>query len=352
VQGVCIYCGAQGDMSSEHYLPDALGVFGVFQTLEGKVCGGCNTAIGNAAETQFLRTGPIGFFRWVLGIEGTNGQPPAPFYKRAGGAPPILVYGRAPGVDYDLLWEIEWATRNIFQARQIVFEDAVLGKLPLLVTDRMLNDRTTLLPALAERGIPAARPILAFGDPLEIPQIEAILQHNYGQLPVGGWQQTPALAGDQIALTTVVQVGQPFFRAVAKIVFHYALKVFPDLDGAHASFQPIRNYIRQGMGDGFVRELPGQVVGNFRWGERPRQWSHLLYVERNYAWVVGYAQFFLGPESLPFPLEVRIGGNPARIMTPTRRRGHGFVIGTIQGGGRPHGAVEDLQIAERVVIRY
>ena len=62
--GTRIYCGVRGDMSPEHYLPNALGDFGADQILEGRVCEACNNAIGNATKTLFLRTGPIALFRW------------------------------------------------------------------------------------------------------------------------------------------------------------------------------------------------------------------------------------------------------------------------------------------------
>lgn len=348
MQGVCIYCGTQGEMSPEHYLPAALGDFGEFQVFQGRVCEACNQAIGQEVETQFLRTGPMALFRWILGIEGRDGEPPPPFYRGAGGAPPILVHGRPPGFDFDLLWEIEWATRNVVPARQIVFHDATAGKVPVLITDRMMADHTQLRPAVVARGIPDAIPHRLWAHPDEAATLEAMIQATYGQLPAALWEEAPDASGP-IALNTLVQVGKPFFRAVAKIVFHYALKVFPDLDGSAPEFQAIREYVRHGAGDGFVRELPQQIIGNFHVGERPVSWSHILFVERDYFGVGGYAQFFVGPESLPFPLQIRIGGNPSRLALPRERQAHGYVIETVDGGGRPHGRVEDLHPATHIV---
>jgi hypothetical protein len=152
------------------------------------------------------------------------------------------------------------------------------------------------------------------GHPEEIPRVEQIVQETYGQLPRAMWAEGP-LGDGRIALDTLVQVGQPFFRTVAKVIFHYALKVFPDpLMERPQSFNPCGTYIRQGVGNGFVRELRRQIVGNFHVGQRPANWSHILIVERNRFQIVGYAQFFVGPESMPFPFEVRLGRNPARII--------------------------------------
>jgi hypothetical protein len=64
----CIYFGPHDIISPEHYQPMALGDFGEFQVLHGKVCRACNNLIGQRTETQFLRTGPIALFRWMLGV--------------------------------------------------------------------------------------------------------------------------------------------------------------------------------------------------------------------------------------------------------------------------------------------
>jgi hypothetical protein len=333
-------------MSEEHYLPAALGDFGAFQVLDGRVCAECNNAIGQTAETQFLRAGPIALFRWILGVEGRNGRPPDPFYRAAGGAPPLLTYGRPPGFDYDVLCEVEWATRNVGFARQIVFHDPARGRVPILVTDRMLTDAGQLPLALGIAGIPHARPLLAWAREDEIPAVDCLLRVHYGALPPTLWGNADVPPGNGIDIRTVVQVGAPFFRAAAKVLFHYSLKVFPDLDGAAPAYSPLRRFIRDGEGDGFVTEMRQQVVENFRRGYRPTQWCHILLVERNYTRIFGYVQFFVSPESLPFPLRVDIGPNPSRIVQRPERRAHMFLMETVAGGGTPHGTVVDLNPAE------
>jgi len=90
----CIYPGPHGAMSDEHYL--GVGNFQGYEPLWGRVCRECNTHIGDAVETEFLRTGAIAFFRWMIGVSGRDGLPPSPFYRRAAGIEPILMTGRAP----------------------------------------------------------------------------------------------------------------------------------------------------------------------------------------------------------------------------------------------------------------
>lgn len=126
----CIYPGPHTVMSMEDYLPKGLGKsrgakdegLERFEVLENRVCRNCNNRIGHETEDQFLRAGPIAFFRWMLGVKGKDGPPPSPFYRGASGAPPILAYGRAPEFPFDLLWEVQPGTRNCFPLRQVVVE--------------------------------------------------------------------------------------------------------------------------------------------------------------------------------------------------------------------------------------
>jgi hypothetical protein len=128
------------------------------------------------------------------------------------------------------------------------------------------------------------------------------------------------------AFVITVSVTEAHFRAVAKIAFHYALKMFPDLTGMEREFEPIKQYIWSGGDNRFVRQRMNQFVANFRRGERPIYWMHLLAVVRTYEQITAYAQFFAGPRSLPPPYEVLVGKNPARIASRTERRAHQFVI--------------------------
>lgn len=215
----CIYPGPQhGVMSGEHYLPRALGRFDGCEELHHRVCQTCNAEIGKRVETEFLRAGPISFFRWMLGIKGYDGLPPSPFYRRAAGVPPIYMIGRAPGFSYDLLWEVEPGTENVYPLRQIVFEHPLAGAHPIPILDSMRQRPEALLDYLRERGLEHARPINAFAKPDEMPWIEHLLQ-AIGSAPPTHWEPVTFLA-QSIALVATVSGTSAHFRAVAKIAFH------------------------------------------------------------------------------------------------------------------------------------
>ncbi len=343
----CIYPGPHGErMSPEHYLPAALGKFSGCEPLRDKLCDKCNSHIGRTAEEQFLRAGPIALFRQICGITSREGNlPPSPYYRGSGGAPPIYSVGRYPGRDYDILWETGWGTQDVYPLRQIVFEHPIIGRRAIPVLDRMLKDPVALADYLKKEGIPNAKPIEVFATLEEIPAIEELLKAlNYGGK--AEWITTNIPQGTSIEIATTVTVSTPYFRAIAKVVFHYALAMFPDLTGNETEFAPIKEFIWQGQdlrqARVIVTELHHQVFSNFQ-RMRPSTWMHILAVERSYSGIIGYAQFFAGPRCLPYPYKVMIGRSPDRIVGRVERRAHQFVI------SEPEGIMEDLNPANYVI---
>lgn len=336
-------------MSPEHYLPAALGTFQGCEPLQDSVCRLCNQHIGNQTETQFLRAGPIAFFRWMLGIEGRGGLPPSPFYRPAAGAPALVAMGRVPGFEFDILLEVELGTENVYPLRQIIFDGGLAGIHPIPIFDGMRANPEALRDHLHEQGLGNARPIHAFATEDEIPWVSNLVRSLGGQ-PPEAWV-TSNFAPQPIQVVVTVKVTEAHFRAVAKIAFHYTLKMFPDLTGLEPEFAPIRDFIWSGgNADRFVRQRADQFVENFRRGARPTHWMHILAVVRWYERIVAYAQFFAGPHSLPPPYEVLIGRDPSRIMRPVERRAHQFVILDPAAPAGIVGRMEDAQPAHLIWI--
>jgi len=49
--GPCIYCGAPAD-SKEHWLPRSFGVIKGADTLQDRLCAGCNRALGQELDQE------------------------------------------------------------------------------------------------------------------------------------------------------------------------------------------------------------------------------------------------------------------------------------------------------------
>lgn len=340
-------------MSPEHYLPIALGDFGAFQILEGRVCQSCNKLIGQRTETQFLRAGSISLFRWMLGMQGRDGFPPNPFYRGASGAPPLYAFGRIPGFKSDVLLEVQPGTQQAFPVQQILFEHPGKGVVPVPIFDFMLENPARLVQYLQEQELVGARPVHAFASAQEIPCVTELLGALGSQLP-RDWVSTE-FEPQQVAIAVRLAVTAAHFRAVAKIAFHYSLKVFPDLSGNEPEFEPVKRFIWEGEQDDvgrFVTQPMGLSEVRF---ERPgalSHWMHTLLVERSYeGGIVAHVQFFAGPKGALAPYSVSIGRDPRRIWTPLTRKAHNFVV--IRYDTSPaRGEVEDAQpVRMRIVPR-
>jgi len=347
MSGICIYPGPHGEMSDEHYLPAALGRFEGCDPVRGRICRECNTRIGNQVEVQFLRAGDVAFFRWMLGIRGRDELPPSPFYQGAGGAPPLYMLGCPPGYDNNLLWEVEPGTDNVYPLRQIVFEHPLAGSHPVPILNRMRGHPEALIEHLYELGLDNARPVRIFAAPDEIPWVTE-LWIAVGGAPVGDWATT-SFEAQRIPLVVNVRVTAAYFRAVAKIAFHYTLKVFPEVTGFEPEFSPIKEFIWIGGDiDRFVRQDINQFVENFRRGQRPTHWSHILAVQRTYGRITAYAQFFVSRHSLPPPYIISVGRNPSRIDRGVERQAHQFVILDPTANSGPVGVMADLNPAHYI----
>lgn len=150
----CIYPGPNSEnFSPEHYLPEAIGRFSGMELLNDRVCEDCNKELGRRVETQFGRAGSTVFFRWLIGVQGKNGLPPNPFYNRDAGVDSLVMMGKVPCWPYDLLWEIEAGSEDVFPLRQIIFEHFLAGIHPVPLLDSMRGNPEVLADIFERMGL-------------------------------------------------------------------------------------------------------------------------------------------------------------------------------------------------------
>jgi hypothetical protein len=108
-----------------------------------------------------------------------------------------------------------------------------------------------------------------------------------------------------------------YFRAIAKIGFHYFLTKFPRFRGDEPYFADIRNFI---IKDSPLDEVPGFVtysrelfVYQLRAGDRLNAWGHFISAESNYKDFRAKVQLFVGPETRPLVYTIQLGKNPSSI---------------------------------------
>ena len=173
-----------------------------------------------------------------------------------------------------------------------------------------------------------------------------------GIYPPENWITTE-FSPQQIQLVVNASAAAPYFRAVAKIAFHYTLKMFPELTGHEREFDGIKDFIWNGGEiSRFAQQRKDQFVGNFRRGMRPTKWMHILAVERGGGVITCYVQLFVGPRSLPPPYTVSIGRDPSAILTKPRWNSHQYVILTANPMQVPQGVMEDANPVNYVWIPH
>jgi hypothetical protein len=255
--------------------------------------------------------------------------------------------GRLPDSDHDVLFEVNRGTETVQPCRQIIFKYSTAGTRSVRVTDAMRDSPAVLLARVRELGLAGARPFQAYADPEDTPWVSELVVAAGGDPP--SWA-TATLPDSRIQLAATVTVTSAYFRAIAKIGFHYALSVFPDLTGMEPELSGIKGFIWEGAGDAdyLVRQRKDNFVANFNAGERPTDWMHILAVRRTYTAITAYAQFFAGPRSLPPSYEIPLGRNPARLYATADTKAHLFVITHPHASGFV-GIVEDAQPANRIL---
>lgn len=252
-------------MSREHYLPAGLGSFRGYEPLLHRVCEPCNRQLGRLDEV-LLRTGITGFLRHLAGVMGQDGPPPSPFERGAGGVPPMEMPGAVPGLAEPLLMAVRAGTRDAEPMGQIVLESPTGERRAHRITARMREQPDILIRELRERGLAAARPVGAVAPTSDIPWVNELMR-ALGAAPPDEWEPLD-VPPQQVQLAATVTMAEPYFRAIAKMAFHYTLKMFPALTGHEQEFDRIKDYIWTGAGGG--RHRPVQTLPNQFWELPPR----------------------------------------------------------------------------------
>jgi hypothetical protein len=313
----CIYCGSTGPFNKEHALPMCLGEFKGFPPLIDKVCINCNKEIGKFEE-QFGRSGPEAFFRKYLNIEGRNTHGKVnPFERGSAGAKPIDFIACLPGEDIEILWEPHLGEGTVHEVRQIVFIDDKGKSYPFRIPN-WINNTDQLREEMKKFGLPppgekiSARVIVPYDEKERVENLVKGLGTNFEWLP----PQPPVEIKNFVAK---FQVTDFYFRAIAKIGFHYFLSVFNTFYGNEYYFSKIRKFIKEGgLIKSFVTQTKESILPQ---NYRPDYWGHVLLAESYEGKFRTRLQFFLGPQYNPQTYVVILNTCKLPIVLPTWQTG-------------------------------
>ena len=121
-------------------------------------------------------------------------------------------------------------------------------------------------------------------------------------------------------------VNDHYFRAVAKMAFHYYLLNTDRADGTEPFFQPLRRFILEG---GDVEDFfrgPAIFTSDVpRAGMAPGRWTHFLAAYESERMIVGYVRLFYGPRSNGGQYDILLGRPDWQIVMDDRKWAHAYV---------------------------
>jgi hypothetical protein len=179
------------------------------------------------------------------------------------------------------------------------------------------------------------------------PENEVWVQHLIKE----AWPRA-AFGEDNLASTTSkgavinVTLTDRYFRAMAKIGFHYFLTQFPQYSGHEPMFSDIRAFILEDGGgvdraNEFIGRREHPLLGEMLTGARPAGWrAHVLCAEIRPSECFAHMQMFIS-EDWPAPAyTVRLTREPA--LFDSRAAGHAYVYYTDGPKGKYSGEASCL----------
>ncbi len=316
----CIYCNEREATSDEHAIPSCLGMdkdkIINLEYLKNKLCSVCNEKIGKLEE-QFCRCSPEALFRRIKGIEGRKHHKKVnPFYRGSSGGGHIEATTKHPSKDYIIKWDLLEGSTDFEPARQIIVQDNKGKYYPIRITDN-IQTFDDLNKILQSKGLVDCKPVESYATPEEIEWIDRICKGFKESFEWNELSFMPSEKEKEFVVKFVIT--EKYFRAIAKIAFHYFLQHFTQFSGFEKEFEGIKHFIMNG---GKVKTWVKQVQGSFIYDlQSPHitidKYAHFIVAEKLSSHIVAKMIFFVGPIGNPSSyFQVMIGRNPGRIYYP------------------------------------
>jgi len=254
---LCIYCNLREANAREHYMSQCLGGFLNFEPLWNRLCQPCNEAIGNAVEVELARNSPEAAVRslnWVKDQKrtGKNRSPKRSVYEPSGiGGKHMYMLAMDTDSGLDILWRTGDPPGTVKPISQFLIFDAegkLVNHVPL---PKGVENLRELLCLFKAHGVPAQMPkVFIVAGPGDEDRVNRMLaewkERSPFQMDALQKRKPGKVPGPQIISG---RVGPEYFRALAKIGFHYALKYIPTIVGNEGAFRALREFIMHGIGN-------------------------------------------------------------------------------------------------------
>jgi hypothetical protein len=236
---LCIYCRSPAD-SLEHPLPAALGEFKDAPLLDGCICKKCNNTKLGLLDEQLVRSGPEAFLRKLFGVHGRETHDKVnPFERGSAGGQRLDLRSLDQNTGGEIA--LEYQNGSYRNLREMVLVDSSGKTHHLPIREGTSPDE---LRAAGKRLDDVVQPVVSircFYTPEEKEWVLRLIRDAWPDLPpftedtsvsnIGGWTLAKFTVTDR------------YYRAIAKIGFHYFLTQFPEYKGHESIFDEIREFI-------------------------------------------------------------------------------------------------------------
>jgi hypothetical protein len=295
-------------------LPAAFGEFKDAPNLNNYICAPCNNGPLGLLDQQIARCGPEALLRKFYAVEGRAEHVKVnPFARGSAGGRRIefSTFDREFGVEVNL--EIE--DGNVTQLCELIFVEKESGK------THHLPIRKNMTPAQLREGRNCLQIVAPYETrlscyPHEQEWLEKLVT---GVWPAASFSEGKLLSNIIEKPVAKFEMGERYFRAIAKIGFHYFLTQFPKYTGREEMFTKIREFIYKDNDNpiGRINEFMGVRRESLLQGMidpkmRPAGWrAHILAAEVQAGVCAAHVQMFLTEEHAAPIYTVVLAGDSA-----------------------------------------
>lgn len=314
---ICIYCGRTFDGANsegDHIIPARLGEFRNSPKFKN-ICQFCNNKIGKSEE-QLLRCGPERLYRDLVVPETNRSRgKKSSWAVGSSGAPPPKILIKTPNGELMGRPGPDPLSPEIID--QIVIEDNSGGEFPIPLFPKMTtkNLKKQISELIKTQNIKGNISIRWNCNEEYEDHYKKLIKELY---PNAEMKPLPPLEPGRYSVPGRMEfkVSDHYFRALAKISFHYYLATSQRVTGQESGFSSIRSFICNGGKYEDFFEKKKRIVLPIPQGMAPSRWCHVLAVHESNKGVTGYIALFLGPTGRKIENHIRLGQLDSHLLLP------------------------------------
>jgi len=349
----CIYCGRSDRLCRRaHAIPACMGTFENQPALKNRVCQECDTEIGKC-EGQLIKCGIEAILRIKARIKGRSGEDySSVFARKHYGHGPTRLKMKFPYTGWEVLVEPTKDGENCKPLPQIVMIDSdgnceqILIKDPMKLTAKELSSRI--------KKLKRHNWIKAWAVQLD----DNAADHIFGLLKELGMYDSEEVVTNirpmngtiKLKASGEITYGREYFRAIAKIGFHYFLLHSKLFNGSEQEFEAIRQFIRYGEGDvrKFLAKGSSNLAHDTSGRDRPDFYAHVLRTDISCEQIAVFIQLFIGHDYKPNWHKVILSVKNHPVLLTSEEFGHYYRYLDPQNRVQYDGVIEKISVAQTI----